>query len=155
MSILSASCLHQIVRCSLSSYVVFWRRLGRDLIGFARWFDMSLSVFSKRWRDQIQKRGELFATLPDTKIMFFWRRFQILYEIYWHQWGGKSFMYALFFLFWYAARKSQMVGISVLLLLYNGGKSRLKSVGFWFYAYFLLEFVGRYEKTMYICKRIW
>ena len=71
MSILSASCLHQMIGCSLSSYVVFWRRLGRDLIGFARWFDMSLSAFSKRWRDQIQKRGELFAALPDTKIMFF------------------------------------------------------------------------------------
>ena len=63
-------------------------------------------------------------------------------------------MYALFFLFLYAARKSQMVGISVLLLLYNGGKTRLKSVEVRFYAYFLLEFVGRYEKTMYICKRI-
>lgn len=47
-----------------------------------------------------------------------------------------------------------MVGISVLLLLYNDEKSRLKFAGFWFYAYFLLEFVGRYEKTMYICKRI-
>ncbi len=47
-----------------------------------------------------------------------------------------------------------MVGISVLILLYNGGKTRLKSVEVRFYAYFLLEFVGRYEKTMYICKRI-
>lgn len=47
-----------------------------------------------------------------------------------------------------------MVGISVLLLLYNGGKTRLKSVEVRFYAYFLLEFVDRYEKTMYICKRI-
>ena len=47
-----------------------------------------------------------------------------------------------------------MVGISILILLYNDEKSRLKSVEVRFYAYFLLEFVGRYEKTMYICKRI-
>ena len=155
MPIFSASCLHQMIGCSLSSYVVFWRRLDRDLIGFARWFDMSLSAFSKRWRDQMQKRGELFATLPDTKIMFF-------------EGDSKSYMKYIdingvlkascmpcFSFFWYAARKSQMVGISILILLYNDGKSRLKVAGFWFYAYFLLEFVGRYEKTMYICKRIW
>lgn len=155
MSVLSASCLHQMIGCSLSSYVVFWRRLGRDLIGFARWFDMSLSAFSKRWREQIQKRGELFAALPDTKIMFFegdsksYMKYIDINEVV------KASCMPCFSFFLYAARKSQMVGISVLLLLYNGGKTRLKSVGFWFYAYFLLEFVGRYEKTMYICKRIW
>ena len=83
-----------------------WRILKADLMQITVCFNAFYNTVSPRNK----KEESAIALSPDTKIMFFEGDSKSYMKYIDINGGGKSFMYALFFLFWYVARKSQMVG---------------------------------------------